>query len=667
MFRFGLAGALALGFSISADARQGEVVPLEYFATYSAVSNVALSPDGEYLALRRLTARDGNYIVEVRRTDNLAGDPVRLGAERMDILNVSWISPEYLLVNFRQQIRDRIEGVNQGVYGFRQAIVHHSGRGGFRRVSDDFDIVRRVAEDPDHIIIRTAGLDSDDDIEDIGSRSINSVTNPDFYRYNVETGRQQRILRASERFFNYELDQNGNPRFASSLDTGSETVSYFWRPDPDDTRWREVMSWSLTEYDRYGQSGVSVVGFDPDDSSRAYVLAHNGENTIGAHIMDLRTGNIVRTIYQREDVDILGPIFEPDIDREAQLAGFAFYADGELRRAFIDGRAASIQNMVDAAFPDTRNSVYSCVNNCSQMLVFSQSSQEPGVYYYIENGQPVVIGRQYPQLLDAALGRETFINYTSRDGRNIPAILTLPPFGEAPYPLVVVPHGGPWVAENRAYDEWVSVLANRGYMVMQPQYRGSEGYGLDHWLSSWGQWGITMSDDKDDGVRYLIDQGLADPDEIAMFGWSYGGYAAFAAAVRQPPVYNCVIAGAGVSDLDVIQRDFGNSPIQRELIAEGYAGMSPNEFAEDIRIPILIIHGEVDQRVPQYQSQFMIRAMQRNSIPHRYVELPDADHFSNTLNFDNQLTLFRELTGWLANECGMATDQNPPRQGSGQN
>jgi dipeptidyl aminopeptidase/acylaminoacyl peptidase len=128
-----------------------------------------------------------------------------------------------------------------------------------------------------------------------------------------------------------------------------------------------------------------------------------------------------------------------------------------------------------------------------------------------------------------------------------------------------------------------------------------------------------------------------------------------------------VIAGAGVSDLDVIQRDFGGGAIQRELIAEGYAGMSPNEFAEDIRIPILIIHGEVDQRVPQYQSQFMIRAMERNNIPHRYVELPDADHFSNTLNFENQLTLFTELTGWLANECGMATDQNPSRQGSGRN
>ena len=652
---------MGLFASSAASALQGEVVPLEYFATYSAVANVALSPDGEHIVMRRLTARDGDYIIEVRATDNLTAEPVRLGADRMDVLNVRWIAPEYLLVNFRQQVRDRIEGVNQGVYEFRQAIVHWSGEGGFRQLDDDVQIVRRMADDPDHIIIRTAGLNADTDISDLRGQSIGRVSTPDFYRYNVRTGRQTRILRGSSRFGNYVLDQEGNPRFATELDRSSEEVVYFWRPDPEESDWREVMRWSLTDYATFGSTGVNVVGFDPNNDNRAYVLAHNGENTIGAHIMDLRTGEYIRTIYQREDVDMQGPRFEPYIDREPELAGFSFYADGERQYAWINQEMADLQAVVDNAFPTTRNTIVSCVDECAQMLVFSQSSQEPGVYYYIANGQPVVIGRSYPQLLDAALGREEFITYPARDGLEIPAILTLPPFGEAPYPLVVVPHGGPWVSEARAYDEWTSVLTNRGYMVMQPQYRGSLGYGIDHWLRSWGQWGITMSDDKDDGVRYLVDAGMTTADQVAMFGWSYGGYAAFAAAVRQPPVYNCAIAGAGVSDLDVIQRDFGGGGIQSELIEDGYAGMSPNEFAEDMQIPLLIIHGEVDQRVPQYQSQFMIRALERNGVPHRYVELPDADHFSNTLNFGNQLTLFTELTGWLANECGMPTTQNPAR------
>lgn len=653
-----IAGLMAAG---SALAVQGEVVPLEYFATYPAVANVGLSPDGEHIAMRRLTARDGDYIVEVYSTADFSAEPVRLGADRMEILGVSWIAPEYLLVRFRQQVRDRIEGVNQGVFEFRQAIVHWSGEGGFRTLNDDVQIVRRMADDPDHIIIRTAGLDADTTIEDLRGRSIGRVSTPDFYRYNVRTGRQSRILRGSSRFGNYVLDQEGNPRFATELDRANEEVIYFWRPDPDNPEWREVMRWSLTEYDTYGQTGINVVGFDPERDYRAYVLAHNGENTVGAHIMDLRNGEYVRTIYQREDVDILGSRFEPHIDREPELAGFSFYADGERQYAWISQEMADLQAVVDNAFPDTRNTIVNCVNNCAQMLVFSQSAQEPGVYYYIANGQPVVIGRSFPQLLDAAFGREEFITYEARDGLRIPAILTLPAFGEAPYPLVVMPHGGPWVSETRAFDEWTTVLTNRGYMVMQPQYRGTLGYGIDHWLRSWGQWGITMSDDKDDGVRYLVDSGLAEADQVAMFGWSYGGYAAFAAAVRQPPVYNCAIAGAGVSDLDVIQRDFGGGGIQSELIDEGYAGMSPSEFASDMRIPLLIIHGEVDQRVPQYQSQFMIRALERNGIPHRYVELPGADHFSNTLNYDNQVTLYTELTGWLANECGMPTPQNPAR------
>lgn len=653
-----IAGLMAAG---SALAVQGEVVPLEYFATYPAVADVSLSPDGEHLAMRRLTARDGDYIIEVYSTDDFSADPVRLGADRMEVLGVSWVSPEYLLVNFRQQVRDRIEGVNQGVYEFKRAIVHWSGEGGFRALDDDVRIVRRMAEDPEHIIIRTAGLNNTDTIEDLRGRSIGRVSTPDFYRYNVRTGRQTRILRGSGRFGNYILDQDGNPRFATSIDEATRSVQYFWREDPENPNWREVMSFEVEDYETYGQSGVNVVGFDPDRDYRAYVLAHNGENTIGAHIMDLRTGEYVRTIYQREDVDILGPRFEPHIDREPELAGFAFYADGERQYAWISQEMADLQAVVDNAFPDTRNTIVNCVNNCAQMLVFSQSSQEPGVYYYISGGQPVVIGRSFPQLMDAALGREEFITYPARDGLEIPAILTLPPFGEAPYPLVVLPHGGPWVSETRAFDEWATVLANRGYMVMQPQYRGSEGYGLDHWLPSFGNWGITMSDDKDDGVRYLVDAGLTTADQVAMFGWSYGGYAAFAAAVRQPAVYNCAIAGAGVSDLDVIQRDFGGTAIGQLLVEEGYTGMSPAEFAEDVRVPLLIIHGEVDQRVPQYQSQIMIRALERNGIPHRYVELPDADHFSNTLNYDNQVTLYTELTSWLANECGMPTPQNPAR------
>ncbi|WP_421790228.1 alpha/beta hydrolase family protein [Hyphobacterium sp.] len=657
-----LAAAASLTAASGAFA-QGEVVPLEYFATFSAIDQVALSPDGENIAMRRLTARDGDYIIEVRSTDDLTGDPIRLGAERMQIESVQWVSPEYLRIRFRQQVRDSIEGVNQGVYEFKQAIVHYTGEGGFRELDDDVQVVRFNRADPDNIIIRTSGRNYNDNTE---GRAFSEMFTPDFYRYNVRTGRQTRILRASQRFGNYVLDQEGNPRFAEELNRGDQTVTYFWRPDPDESDWQEVLTWSLTEYDVYGEEGVSVVGFDPDDQSRAYAIAYNGHDTRGAYILDLDTGEFVREIYRHDQVDLLGAIFEPDRDREPELAGFIFYADGEFQRAFINRRAAEIQGMVDAAFPDTNNQV-SCVNDCAQMTVFAQSEQEPGVYYYIENGQPTVIGRQYPQLLDAAFGEEQYFEYTARDGLVIPSLLTLPPFGEAPYPLVVVPHGGPWSADLRSYDEWVTVLTNRGYAVMQPQFRGTTGYGLRHWLLSWGQWGITMQDDKDDGARYLVEQGIADPNRIAMFGWSYGGYAAFAAAVRQPPAYNCAIAGAGVSNIDIIQRDFGGSPIRRELIEDGYQGMSPNEFAEDIRMPLLIIHPENDQRVPIYQSEFMVRALERNRVPHRFVRLPDADHFGITLNFDNQLTLFTELTSFLANECGMPTDQNPPRQGSGPN
>ena len=173
------------------------------------------------------------------------------------------------------------------MYETKRAIVHRTGSGGFRELNDDTSIARIMWGDEDNIIIRTAGYNYNDSLE---GASIARLQYPDFYRYNVRTGRQRRILRANARFGGYELDQQGNPRFASELDRGTQTVSYFWRPDPEDPDWQEVMSWSLTDYEQYGDYGVNVVGFDPDDSSRAYVLAHNGENTIGAHIMDMNTG-----------------------------------------------------------------------------------------------------------------------------------------------------------------------------------------------------------------------------------------------------------------------------------------------------------------------------------------------------------------------------------------
>lgn len=272
------------------------------------------------------------------------------------------------------------------------------------------------------------------------------------------------------------------------------------------------------------------------------------------------------------------------------------------------------------------------------------------------------------------------------------------PKGDGPHPLIVLPHGGPHVNEVITYDEWGQFLANRGYMVLQPQYRMTTGWGQKHFDSAMGQHGLAMQDDKDDGALYLIEQGLADPDRVAMFGWSYGGYAALVAAAREPNIYQCVIAGAAVADARKVylKRSSGSSPKALEEWSKargGYVGINPIDEMENVNVPVMMVHGDVDARVlyfnfKDYRVEMERVAKAKNSgsctggiedsecivtvsqtsrrapdsvIPvqrkeytarSRFVTLKGADHFSVTLMYRHQHKLYSEMVDFLENDCG---------------
>jgi dipeptidyl aminopeptidase/acylaminoacyl peptidase len=208
------------------------------------------------------------------------------------------------------------------------------------------------------------------------------------------------------------------------------------------------------------------------------------------------------------------------------------------------------------------------------------------------------------------------------------------------------------------YDEWAQLLANNGYLVLQPQYRGSQNYGMAFYLSAFlngGQGGYKMQDDKDDGALYLVEKGLADADRLAMFGWSYGGYAALVAASRTPQIYQCVIAGAAVSDplMQVNYYRYQMRGAQRdEQLRMWDDSISPLREVEKVNVPLLIVHGDVDQRVPPEHAKKYLRELERLDKTYEYVELKGADHFYDTLFYDHQITLYEALIGYLKNDCG---------------
>ncbi|MFN3212260.1 MAG: alpha/beta hydrolase family protein [Henriciella sp.] len=566
----------------------------------------------------------------------------------MDIQSFSWISNEVLWVNFRQQVREDIIDTNQGVYAARSAtLMLKDGNWEFKpfRFSDISLEARLLKAEPDRVIVSTGRVLGGAPREGQG---FSEALTPDYYYMDVETHRLRLKAKAGTRIGNFTLDKDGDIRTGEAFDPASREIIFYVRNKGSD-EWREVRRWPVLD-DAWS---ISVVGLDPLDINKAFVLSNQGENTTGVYLMDLKTGELVEEVYRRDDVDISAGWFSSDPNRPGHVTGFVYYEDGKREIAWLDGNEQALFNSLQAALPGKEISILSRSFDGSRMIIYSIADGDPGTAYLYQDGAIQILGSTNPLLTPTDLGKVDFIRWTARDGQTIPGYLTTPPHGTAPFPLVVMPHGGPEISEHINYDEWAQMLANNGYMVLQPGFRGTVGYGLEHASGIFNDWGGKAQDDKDDGALHLVEEGLADPDRIAMFGWSYGGYAAMVASLRQPQIYQCAIAGAGVSDLDAANAEFSGNRLTREsLRREREGGLSPLDYVAQVNIPILVIHGEHDQRVQINQSDRFVNQLKKLNKPHKYIILEDTDHFVNTINYENASKLYSEMISFLKNDCG---------------
>jgi dipeptidyl aminopeptidase/acylaminoacyl peptidase len=275
----------------------------------------------------------------------------------------------------------------------------------------------------------------------------------------------------------------------------------------------------------------------------------------------------------------------------------------------------------------------------------------------LSNGKLMLLGKSRPQIDPSTLGETRLIEYTARDGMIIPAFLTTPPksvYGAGPFPAIVLPHGGPWARDNLDWDfsGWTQYFASRGYVVIQPQFRGSEGWGQKLWRAGDGEWGQKMQDDDDDAAKWLIANKFAAPDRIALHGYSYGGYTAFAGAVRPNGLYQCTIAGAGVAELANFKRLTFENRFQREFQNPTIAGLDPLSHAAQVSVPMLIYHGDRDQTVPIKESRNFSAALKAAGKPYKYIELPDMGHQFIFWSPDNQRQVLDAIDAYLKTDCG---------------
>jgi dipeptidyl aminopeptidase/acylaminoacyl peptidase len=453
---------------------------------------------------------------------------------------------------------------------------------------------------------------------------------PSVYRVDLDTMEMKKVVGEHPYVWNWFADSSGTVR--AGLGVQSRRWWLLYRKDAD-AKFEKVMRRVLKQGD---DDEGSIERFIPlNGSDHGYAVTNARTGRYGLYHYDFSSDSIGEPVFEHPQVDI--DDFRMSEQNEITAV---YYTDDRSRVEWLVPRMKELQGKIDRALPDRINRVISMSRDGEKMLIWSGSAADPGVYFYYDAPAAKMsqLARPYGKMTDKQLANMDSVSYAARDGLQIPAYLTLPPGVEAKQlPLIVMPHGGPFLRDEWGYDTWVQFLANRGYVVLQPNFRGSTGYGRDFVVKGEGQWGRTMQDDLDDGVKWLVEQGKVDPKRVCIMGGSYGGYAALWAAARNPEIYRCAISFAGISDLAaMIKYDRRAFAATRYYTAwrERVQGdknfdlntVSPLYAIDRINIPLLIAHGSDDENVPLAQSRKLHDALVKAKKPHSYIVYEGEGH-----------------------------------------
>lgn len=629
-----------LGVSgVFATAAPDRTLPLESFFAESSRFNEHLSPGGKWVAFLGPDDRGVNslWAVDAR----FPGKPLRISPGDSDAVSVYfWIDDGAMLWQ------------TQG----------DDGRPRFFTGGPHARTAREILTDRKRVVSLAGVAGAGDDSCILLGISATPIACPDLYRKRLHGDTQpERILTNRHRVFAWAFDAAGNPvvglrwtdRGAKEiLDLRSDAGTVVFRAEPEDDA--RLLSASA-------------------DGSRVFVITNRGTQLTRLESIDLTNGHSLTLAADPLcRVDLEGVVFASGT-REVLAAG---YADEKFRWQSLSAdfdavkKAADNQpgmgNITSAEFSEKRG----------YCLLKSSSSQNPGsVWIYdASTGRLHELWRQRPEMDPALLCVTRPYAYTAGDGSRIPAFLTTPCDGKPPWPLVVFPHGGPNMRTFPGFDGRVQFLANRGYAVLQPNYRGSRGYGKDFMNAGDGQWGTgIMQTDLSDGVQALVRDGIAVSQRVAILGGSYGGYAALAGLAFTPDLYAAGICLFGVSDLNahVAKPSAEWQPFAGDMVrrlgdprtAEGRAKLgdrSPANHAAAFRAPLLIYHGDKDNLIPVDQALGMVSALSRCGKPVTCLLAPDEGH--GFMRPESEMAVYRAIELFLHERIGGHVGPTPGEQ-----
>ena len=600
------------------------LIPMQDFFRNPEKSSFKISPNGEHIAyMKPWKARMNVFVMDMNTKKE-----VRLtSSQERGIYWFAWLNNNRI-----GYIKDEGGNENMHFYAVNIDMSNEIDLTPFENVQAR--IIDDLEDDPNHIIM---GLNK---------------RNPqihDPYRINVNDGKMDMIAENPGNISEWMTDHDGKLRMAITSDGVNTSLLY---RDKESDGFKPILT---TDFK------VSVAPlFFTFDNKNLYVASNRGRDKTAIFEFDLNKSKEGKLIFEHDEVDVSGLMYS----RKRKVLTGVSYTVAKNEMVFFDTLREGLQQKLEEKLPGYEVGITSFSEDETKAVVVTYSDKSRGTYYFydLDKNKLIELGQVSPWLNEEDMCEMKPVHYKSRDGLIINGYLTLPNGTNGKnLPVVVNPHGGPWHRDSWGYNSEVQFLANRGFAVFQMNFRGSTGYGREFWEKSFKQWGKSMQDDISDGVNWLIDEGIANPDRIAIYGASYGGYATLAGLAFTPDLYACGVDYVGVSSLFTFMESMppywelyrsmmyemvGHPEKDKELLASA----SPLLHIDKIKAPLFIAQGANDPRVVKAESDQIVEALKNAGIDVPYMVKDNEGH--GFYNEENQFDFYREMEKFLTKYIG---------------
>jgi dipeptidyl aminopeptidase/acylaminoacyl peptidase len=600
------------------------LIPMEDFFRNPEKSSFKISPNGNYIAyMKPWKTRMNVYVMNI----NTENETQLTSSEERSIYGFSWLTNDR--IGF---IKDDGGDENMHFYAVNIDGTNEIDLTPFDNIQAR--IIDDLEDDPNYIII---GL----------NRRNPQIHDP--YRVNVNNGKMEMIAENPGNISGWMTDHDGKLRIAITSDGVNTSILH---RDSESDQFKSIIT---TDF----KVSISPLFFTFNNKN-LYVASNRGRDKSGIFEFNIEKAKEGKLIFEHNEVDVSGLMYSK---KRKVLTGVSFtVAKNDM--VFFDTWRENIQQKLESNFSGFEVGITSFSEDETKAVVVTYSDKSRGTYYYydVNSNKLTELGKVSPWLNEDHMAEMKPVQYKSRDGLTINGYLTVPKGSNGKnLPVVVNPHGGPWARDSWGYRSEIQFLANRGFAVFQMNFRGSTGYGREFWEISFKEWGKSMQDDITDGVNWLIDEGIANPDQIAIYGASYGGYATLAGLAFTPDIYACGVDYVGVSSLftfmeslppywelyrSMLYEMVGHPETDKELLARS----SPLLHIDKIKAPLFIAQGANDPRVKKSESDQIVEALQKAGIEVPYMVKDNEGH--GFYNQENQFDFYREMEKFLLKHIG---------------